>query len=171
MSAIPAAPAYDASLPTSPVPSLVLLVLRLALGGLFCLAAYFKIDNPQNFYEAIKSFRATDSQALMLTGAHLLPWTEMVAGVCLVLGLWTRSAATIVVLLMLLFIYAVIGALGRGLEGLSCSCFGQWQLICRGGLAWCKVWENCGLTAIALSLAIFGGGRFSVDGLCRCTKA
>lgn len=171
MSAISATPTLGESPRGSHVCSLILLVLRLALGGLFCMAAYFKIDNPQNFYEAIKSFRATESQALMLTGAHLLPWTELVAGVCLVFGLWTRSAATIVALLMLLFIYGVIGALGRGLEGLSCSCFGQWQLICRGGLAWCKVWENTGLTAIALSLAIFGGGRFSVDGLCRCFKA
>jgi uncharacterized membrane protein YphA (DoxX/SURF4 family) len=171
LSAVPAAPTLNGVAGESPVPSLILLTLRLLLGGAFCLAAYFKIDSPQNFYEAIKSFHATDSQALMLTGAHLLPWTELVAGVCLVLGFWTRAAGAIIVMLMLLFIYAIIAAIGRGLEGLTCSCFGQWHLICKGGVGWCKVWENTGLTAIALSLAVFGGGRFSIDGLCRCSRA
>ena len=157
----PLGPSIGASSPT--VWSFVLLALRVLLGGIFCFAATVKLSNPQTFWEAIHAFKADDSEEMALMGTHILPWVEMFAGVALILGFWTRAAATIIAGLMLLFIWAVIGAIHKGLAGVPCSCFGVWHLVCTDGVGWCKVKENSVLTAIAATLICTGGGKLALD--------
>jgi uncharacterized membrane protein YphA (DoxX/SURF4 family) len=155
----------------APLSSLVLLTLRVALGGIFCIAAATKLANPQSFSEAIQAFKIVRSDELVLMGTHLLPCVEMLAGIALVLGCWTREAALIIGLLLLMFIWAVVAAIGKGLAGVPCSCFGYWHLFCTGGVGWCKVWENSGLTAIAAGLVFAGGGRVALDRVFSRTRA
>jgi uncharacterized membrane protein YphA (DoxX/SURF4 family) len=147
----------------APLGAFVLLTLRLVLGGVFCVAAYFKLLSPQSVSESIQAFKIVHSDALILFGTHTLPWVELFAGVALVLGLWTREAATIIGLLLLLFIGAIIAAIAKGLGGVPCSCFGYWHLICRGAVGWCKVFENGGLIVIAAFLVAAGGGPLSLS--------
>lgn len=153
------------STPAAPLAAFVLLTLRLALGGIFCMAAAIKLSNPQSFSEAIQAFRAVKSDELVLVATHTLPWVEMIAGVALVLGFWSRQAALIIGVLLLIFIAVISSAIGQGLAGIPCSCFGYWHLICKGGVGWCKVWENSGLAAIAGALVFAGGGTLSLDRL------
>ncbi len=147
----------------APVPALIQFTLRVALGGIFCLAASTKLANPQSFWEAINAFKAVDNEQQALMATHILPWIELFAGVSLAFGFWTREAALIIGLLLISFIWVIISAIGKGLSGVPCSCFGYWHLICTGGVGWCKVFENTGLTAIAAAMVWTGGGALSLD--------
>lgn len=141
------------------------LVVRILLGGIFIAAAYFKIRDPQTFAEAIQAFKMVQSDWLVLFGTHALPWIEMFAGTALVVGFWSRAAAFVIGGLLTVFIYALISAIQRGLGGTPCSCFGEYYLICKEGVGWCKVVENSVLLFMALAILVDGGGAVSVDRL------
>ena len=59
---------------------------------------------------------------LVTLPALVLPWLELVAGLCLAAGLWTRSSALLLSLLLLVFIVALGFNALRGID-LSCGCF------------------------------------------------
>lgn len=143
--------------------SLLLLVLRVIAGGVLVVAAYFKIKDPLSFSEAIQAFKIVKDDHLVMFGTYVLPWTELFTGIALILGIWTRSAAFIYCSLMVLFIGVIVDALGRGLGGMACGCFGSWHLICTGGLSWCKVLEDSILLAIGVVVLAFGGGSLALD--------
>lgn len=160
-----ASPSYEPRLSTAAAPlgSFVLLTLRILLGGIFCLAGFLKFRDPQTFYEAINAFQLVRDSGLVLLGTHVLPPIEIVAGLALILGFWTRAAAFVIGGLLVVFIAAVIGAINKGLAGIPCSCFGYFHLLCKDGVGWCKVGENLAMTGIAAALVVFGGGFLSLD--------
>jgi uncharacterized membrane protein YphA (DoxX/SURF4 family) len=154
----------------APIPTLILLTLRVALGGIFCLAASTKLASPQSFWEAINAFKVTDDHQRSLMATHILPWIELFGGLSLAVGFWTREAATIICLLLVSFIWVIISAINKGLGGIPCSCFGYWHLVCTGGVGWCKVFENSGLLAIGIVIALTGGGPISLDRALRLNR-
>jgi uncharacterized membrane protein YphA (DoxX/SURF4 family) len=139
-------------------------ILRITLGGVFLFAAYNKLSNPLSFSESIQAFRFDLPDALVLLATYAIPWTEVFCGVSLVLGLWTRAAASVFILLIAVFVIGIVSALQRQLP-LDCGCFGKFKLVCEGPLGWCKVRENAVLAGMALVLLVFGGGRGSLDRL------
>ena len=54
--------------------------------------------------------------------ALVMPWTELLAGILLLLGLRVRAAALLVCAMMVLFMIALAWALHLGLD-MSCGCF------------------------------------------------
>jgi uncharacterized membrane protein YphA (DoxX/SURF4 family) len=143
------------------------LPLRLALGGLFCLAAVSKLQDPQSFAEAIKAFQVVDHLRLghlIATAAFVIPWVELVSGVMLVLGLWTRAAALTIGLALLAFIAGLVSVITRGLDA-SCSCFGNLNLFCGKAIGSCQVIRNSLMLLPAVYLVWRGGGRFGLDAL------
>lgn len=54
--------------------------------------------------------------------AILLPWLEVVAGTCLLLGFWAIGSALLVSILLFVFTAALSINLARGLD-ISCGCF------------------------------------------------
>ncbi|HEX7502871.1 MAG TPA: MauE/DoxX family redox-associated membrane protein, partial [Acidobacteriota bacterium] len=94
---------------------------RLVLGGIFVYASLDKIAHPGEFARIIANY-AILPDFLVTLPALALPWVELVAGLCLVAGLWPRSSALLLSLLLLLFMAALgINAL-RGVS-MSCGCF------------------------------------------------
>jgi uncharacterized membrane protein YphA (DoxX/SURF4 family) len=94
---------------------------RLALGGIFIYASLDKIAHPAAFAGIIANY-AILPDFLVTLPALALPWLELIAGLCLVAGAWTRSSALWLSLLLLLFILALgVNAL-RGMN-MSCGCF------------------------------------------------
>jgi len=94
---------------------------RLALGAIFIYASLDKIAHPREFAAIIANY-AILPDFLVTLPALVLPWLELFAGLCLVSGVWARSAALWLSLLLLLFILALgINAL-RGIS-MSCGCF------------------------------------------------
>ena len=150
----------------APVGSFILLTCRILLGGLFCFAASMKIRDPQTFLEAIQAFKVPLSNWWMLFGTYAIPWIEMLAGIALIVGLWSRAAALVLIGLLGVFIGALAHIIPLiGDKHIPCSCFGRYELFCTGGVSWCKVRENCGLIALGLVPMLFGGGRLSLDWL------
>ncbi|MEX2218745.1 MAG: DoxX family protein [Phycisphaerales bacterium] len=185
----------------SVVPSAGLLALRMALGGLFIVAAYLKLFASDNsalsFAEAIQAFKVLESDSLVRLATFCIPWVELVAGVSLILGFWTRAAGLIFAVLLAMFIALIVSTIfrlsatvaelqvqldalgasdpGRGVlearirdyRELKCSCFGEYRLLCKGAVGWCKVGENALLLLGAMALQTWGSGRFGLDGLLR----
>jgi uncharacterized membrane protein YphA (DoxX/SURF4 family) len=96
-------------------------VARLILGGLFIYASLDKIAQPMQFTRAIESYKLLPVSLLTLP-ALILPWAELLAGICLISGIWVRSAAMLLSALLLMFILALGLSALRGLK-ISCGCF------------------------------------------------
>jgi len=145
----------------------VLLPLRLVLGGLFIFAAYTKISDPQEFVFNINAYgvfdRETQEHVIKLLG-FAIPWAEMIVGVALVLGVWARGAAALLALQLFAFTIGILNVIASGKE-LSCGCFGGFNVICTGDVGWCHAGRNGVLFLLSVLLAWRGAGVASIDGL------
>lgn len=99
-----------------------LLALRLVVGGTFIWAGLAKMPEFELFAQVVRSYDVVP-EPLAVPFALALPWVEVAAGLCLVIGLWIRYSAMIVVLLMLSFIGALAWGLYHGTD-MPCGCFG-----------------------------------------------
>src|SRR5690606_29482028 len=83
---------------------LLQLPARLVLGAAFLLAAWMKLfhatwagaDPTFAFAESIKAYKILDPERhahAIVTGAYVMPWAELLAGLLVLIGLWTRPAA------------------------------------------------------------------------------
>ena len=143
--------------------------LRIALGGVFILAAYNKIGGIQSFANAIKGFKILDADShghLIISAAYTMPWVEMIAGILLVLGFWTRASAVVISLMLVAFIAALIHVIMDETISADCSCFGDMEFVCKSGVGWCQVIRNGVLLIPALYLVWRQGGKLALDQLC-----
>ncbi len=101
--------------------SIIVLMCRIIVGGVFIYASLDKLANPAAFAESIHNYRLVP-YSLLHPSALLLPMVEFVLGSALVLGLWRRGAALISAFLLVVFIIAIGTALIRHLD-ISCGCF------------------------------------------------
>lgn len=98
-------------------------LLRLGLGGMLVAAGLLKLRDPSGFAVEISNYQLLPSLAAY--PAVILPATELVLGLGLILGpaAWRRAATVGVAILFLLFTVAVTSAYVRGIN-ISCGCFG-----------------------------------------------
>lgn len=141
---------------------------RLGAGQVFIFAGLIKVADPTEVARSIMAFGVIgeDQDRLISLAAHVLPWTEILAGVLLVAGFFTRAAATVILLMLGGFVALIWNAMRQGKE-LSCGCFGKIELFCSGPLDECNLIQNGALAALALMPLILGGGRASADALGR----
>jgi uncharacterized membrane protein YphA (DoxX/SURF4 family) len=97
------------------------LACRVVLGVLFVYSGLIKIADPPGFAQMIWNYRILPA-ALVSPAALVLPWLEVVAGALLVAGLWRRSAALILGLLLAVFAAGIALNLYRG-NPIDCGCF------------------------------------------------
>lgn len=97
--------------------------------------------------------------------AYSLPYLEIILGLYLLAGLFTKYSAWATNGLMLLFIVALAQGAARGLE-IDCGCFGAVAGNEAGSL-WLDALRDVGLLALGLHIALAPTGRFSVDALLR----
>ncbi len=131
------------------------LLLRLILGGIFLLAAWNKLRAPQIYAEAIGGFKLLH-ESVLLPAAVLFIWLEMMSGVSVLVGLWTRAGALLMSALLLIFFLAIAAAIARGLD-IQCGCFGA---LASGGVGWPALLRALVLLVMAARLTISGGGRW-----------
>ena len=148
-----------------PVMSAILLLCRLIVGGLLVFAAVLKLPKPGVFHDSIRAFRVLPDH-LAAVSAFAFPWLEIIAGVCLVLGVWARASATICAGLLVGFLGAVISVMVRSDVTVSeCGCFGDAIVICTGPPGPCHIVQNVVLSALAIIVIVRGAGRVSIDDL------
>jgi len=100
----------------------LLVIFRLVLGGLFVYAGVVKVLDPLEFAQNIRNYRLV-GQSLSFLAAVVLPWLEILAGVALAAGVWTRASALIITGLLVFFILLTLVTIARGLD-VECGCFG-----------------------------------------------
>ena len=102
----------------------VALVLRVMLGCWFAYSGGLKIFGTglDRFLADVANYRMVDPP-LDAWVAYGVPWVELVAGVCLMLGILRHGALLAVFGLVLFFSVAVGSAWVRGLD-ISCGCHG-----------------------------------------------
>lgn len=133
-----------------------LLLARLAVGGWFAYLSLRKLSNPAQFLKDVHSygFFPTQPPELLNTLALMLPYLELLCALVLILGLWRRAAATMILGMLLFFgPLLVVRALGiqaeKHLPGFcwvkfDCGCGNGEVYICR------KLAENAALSLGAL---------------------
>ena len=96
---------------------------RWLLAAIFLIAGISKLFDHKGAIEAIESYQILP-QPLARWFAPSLSYSEIAVGFALLLGLWTRIAAVLAMVLLLGFIIAVAVNLMRG-RNLDCHCFGK----------------------------------------------
>ncbi len=100
----------------------VLLLFRLAVGGLFIYAGVLKVTDTLEFAQDVRNYRLA-GQSLSFLTAVFLPWLEIIAGFFLVTGIMKRASALLVSFMLAVFILLVGVTIVRGID-VECGCFG-----------------------------------------------
>jgi len=98
------------------------LISRLVLGTVFIWAAVGKIGQADLFADLIDSYRILPYYMVNIP-AIVLPWVELLCGVCLIIGFRTRGSALLVSVMLAAFLIALGINIVRGVD-MDCGCFG-----------------------------------------------
>ena len=101
--------------------SKVILLARIILGIVFIYASIDKIANPIDFSNAIDNYHISPVQLNNLA-ALIIPWVELIVGICLIFGIFLEGASIISICLLIFFIFIISQAFARGID-LHCGCF------------------------------------------------
>ncbi len=148
--------------------AVVALVLRVGVGALFAWTGGEKLFRLDDFTRDVANYRIVMPPWDAVV-AYLLPWFELVAGVLLLVGLWTRGALVMVVGMTVVFAVGIGQAWYRGLA-ISCGCFGKSDEVSNyplhlGGLT--LLLAVAGFLIVAERLGpghVFGGKRLKLPG-------
>lgn len=99
----------------------IVFFFRLIIGITFIYASWDKIVHPAAFATAIGNYHAVPF-GLENMIAMVLPWLELLVGICLIAGIMVDGAAIMSVVMMVVFIFAISQAMARGID-IDCGCF------------------------------------------------
>ena len=149
------------------------LIARLVTGGVWLVAGALKVTEPDASIAAVRAYEILGSDVAEIVGL-VLPSLEIVVGLALLLGVFTRGAAVVSALLFVAFIIGIASVWARGIN-IDCGCFGgggadrdaaskyPWEiardvalLLASLLVAWVR------RTALALDSVLFDRRRFGV---------
>jgi putative oxidoreductase len=96
---------------------------RLVVGGVFIWAGVMKIIDPLEFAQTITNYRVFP-RGLAFALSLIFPWAEVLSGAFLISGIFRRSSALLIALMLAGFIGLVASAVWRGIDT-ACGCFGS----------------------------------------------
>ena len=99
---------------------ILIIILRLILGGIFIYASIGKIVNPHEFAKNISHYHLVPF-GLENTIAIFLPWLELIIGIGLVTGFMVDGSVVLSMSLLVMFIVAISSAILRGYN-IDCGC-------------------------------------------------
>lgn len=149
--------------PPSYAKTALITTCRLIAGGAILLAGIIKLRDPALFMHSIHSFELLPESIIPFL-AYFVPWTEIIAGVLLAYGVWTRASGTVTAGMYAVFTLALLWVLWNDLP-VDCGCFGG--LFGSETVGWGSILRNMLLTAAALVAVITGGGATSLDHIAR----
>ena len=94
--------------------------LEVLLGGLFFYAGLQKVLHIHEFAEAVLAYQLL-SESLVGLAVAGLPWLEVAAGFCLLVGLKRRSCLLLLSGLVAIFLVVIFVTMARGLK-IDCGC-------------------------------------------------
>lgn len=101
----------------------VILVFRFILGGVFIWAGILKALDPLGFARDIDNYQFFP-HAVSFVLALFLPWLEILCGFCVLSGIYRRTGAFLLSLMLAGFIGLILVTLFRGIN-VDCGCFGS----------------------------------------------
>jgi uncharacterized membrane protein YphA (DoxX/SURF4 family) len=138
----------------------LVLLTRIFVGLMFVVVSIEKIVEPAAFAQSIANYNIF-SFPVSLVLATIVPWLELVCGLCILFGLFLRGSSLLLSGMVAVFTIALLSALLRGLD-IACGCFTQDPTV--GKIGGAKVIQNLSLLALSLYLYFSTSDRFSVDG-------
>jgi len=94
---------------------------RLVMAFVFIYASLDKCLHPGAFAQAVFNYQVLPGALINLT-ALILPWLELILGLCLLSNRWMGGASGLAAILMAIFMGLIFFNLARGLD-ISCGCF------------------------------------------------
>ena len=98
------------------------LIARLVTGGVWLVAGALKVTDPASSIAAVRAYELLPGSLVEPVGTTL-PAVELVVGLALIVGAFTRGAAAVSALLFVAFIIGIASVWARGIE-IDCGCFG-----------------------------------------------
>jgi len=124
------------------------LVARLLLGSIFIYASYHKIIAPDEFAKIVYGYDLFPSETINLI-AIIIPFVELISGMALIIGIYTRPAAIILIGMLTAFVIAISINIIRGHE-FDCGCFSS-----DTSQAVNSAWQTLGRDMIFMMLGIY----------------
>ena len=100
--------------------TIVVLIARILIGGILIYSSLEKFIDPSGFASAINNYHIVPF-GLENSFAIILPWLELIIGICLILGIFIDGAGFLVIIVMVIFIIAITYALLSGYN-IECGC-------------------------------------------------
>jgi len=137
-------------------------LVRLVLAGVFLAAGGMKAVDPQSSVAAVRAYQLLPAAAETALG-WALPFVEIVLGLLLVIGAFTRLLAVASALLLAVFLFAVVSASARGLS-IDCGCFGGGGTVAPGQTEYAgEIVRDALLLVLALWLVWQPRSRFALE--------
>jgi Methylamine utilisation protein MauE. len=141
---------------------LIGLLARLILGVVLIWAGAAKVTSPAASARAVNAFQILPYEVARYVG-YALPVVEILVGLLLVAGLFTRLSAAAGGLLMLAFIIGISSAWARGLT-IDCGCFGGGGTIAASQTQYpLEILRDVGVAACAAWLVVRPRTAYSLD--------
>jgi uncharacterized membrane protein YphA (DoxX/SURF4 family) len=135
---------------------------RLVLGGVFLVAGWLKVIDPQSSVAAVRAYRLLPDSVATIVGWGL-PFAEIALGILLLAGIGTRVAAAAASVVVVIFMAAVVSAAVRGLS-IDCGCFGGGGEVAPGQTAYgIEIVRDLGLLLLAFWLMWHPTSRLALD--------
>ncbi|MEE9442911.1 MAG: MauE/DoxX family redox-associated membrane protein [candidate division Zixibacteria bacterium] len=99
----------------------VTMICRLLFGGIFIYASLDKIISPDQFARIVYNYHLLPG-SLVNVFALILPMSEFMAGLFLILGVFYKGSRNYLIILMIVFMIAISINIFRGVN-LECGCF------------------------------------------------
>jgi uncharacterized membrane protein YphA (DoxX/SURF4 family) len=138
-------------------------VIRFLIGTLFVYAAIDKIIYPYAFYRNLQEYEILP-RMLEPIFSVLIPWAELIAGACLILGMFYRSSGLILLALLVGFEAGIIVNLIRGKE-MDCHCFNLDFLGISDKLTWTTAFRDIIFILMAMETVFWSRPRLALDQL------
>lgn len=138
------------------------LLARLVTGGVWVVAGALKLPDPSGSVRAVRAYELLPESVVPTVG-YALPVVEVAIGVCLVLGLLTRTMGVLSALLFAAFIVGISAAWARGLS-IDCGCFGGGGEIADATSKYPReIARDVGLLLLSAYLVMWPRTRWSLD--------
>ena len=126
-------------------------VVRLGLGCLFLYSGLPKIRQPYDFLSSVYNYELVGPKFGILV-AMVLPWLELLVGICLVGGIFVSGALLVSMVMGAMFAFAIASALYRGLN-ISCGCFSTSSA---EQIGYTTLMRACGILLLSIAAYVVG---------------
>ncbi|MBN1945547.1 MAG: DoxX family membrane protein [Bradymonadales bacterium] len=150
-----------------PAHSFIAVPIRILVGVVFIYASWYKLAEPRDFAISIAMYEMLPIGLINLM-AITLPAIELVAGITLIAGLWTKESAFVVNGMLVMFIIAICYVVFvRGEPNFGCGCFSPAAEAAEEEMATGTLIRDIWYLVGCGYVQLFDDGALGIDGLWR----